>query len=103
MKALVDGAARRRVEHCVVELGTLLDPACGSGTLLVEAEELDELAEAASDAPARGPNSKGNFEREVDAGKAIGSVSEQLGGHATTRYKIITDRFGGIITMYPIP
>ncbi|MFG3614686.1 hypothetical protein [Nocardia sp. NPDC047654] len=66
-------------------------------------EDLDDLADAAEDSPARGPNKDGNYEREVDAGKAIGSVSEQLGGHVTSRYKVVTDRFGGVITMYPIP
>ncbi|MBF6251880.1 hypothetical protein [Nocardia farcinica] len=66
-------------------------------------EDLDNLAEAAEVSPARGPNKDGNYEREVDAGRPIGSVSEQLGGHVTSRYKVVTDRFGGIITMYPIP
>jgi hypothetical protein len=66
-------------------------------------EDLDDLADAAANSPARGPNKDGNFEREVDAGKAIGSVSEESGGHVTSRYKVITDRFGGVITMYPIP
>lgn len=66
-------------------------------------ENLDDLAEAAEISPARGPNKDGNYEREVDAGKPIGSVSEQLGGHVTSRYKVVTDRFGSIITMYPIP
>ncbi|MEV6258541.1 hypothetical protein AB0L97_35315 [Nocardia sp. NPDC051911] len=79
------------------------NPSKGTWPDTITGEELDELAEAAENSPARGPNHDGNFEREVDAGKVIGSVSEQLGGHATSRYKIITDRFGGIITMYPIP
>ncbi len=79
------------------------NPSKGTWPDTITGEALDELAEAAENSPARGPNDDGNFEREVDAGKVIGSVSEQLGGHATSRYKIITDRFGGIITMYPIP
>lgn len=79
------------------------NPSKGTWPDTITGEDLDELAEAAENSLARGPNHDGNFEREVDAGKVIGSVSEQLGGHATSRYKIITDRFGGIITMYPIP
>ncbi|MEU2105272.1 hypothetical protein [Nocardia sp. NPDC019255] len=78
------------------------NPSKGTWPDTITGEELDELAEAAENSPARGPNHDGNFGREVDAGKVIGSVSEQLGGHATSRYKI-TDRFGGIITIYPIP
>ncbi|MGW5318551.1 hypothetical protein [Nocardia thailandica] len=65
--------------------------------------DLDELAEAAENVVARGPNGDGNYERDVDAGRVIGSVAEQIGGAATTRYKVVTDRFGGVITMYPIP
>ncbi|MEU4317651.1 hypothetical protein AB0F85_04550 [Nocardia fluminea] len=65
--------------------------------------DLDELAEAAENVVARGPNDDGNYERDVDAGRVIGSVAEQIGGAVTTRYKVVTDRFGGVITMYPIP
>lgn len=65
--------------------------------------DLDELAEAAENVVARGPNDDGNYERDVDAGRVIGSVAEQIGGAVTTRYKVVTDRFGGVITMYPMP
>ncbi|MFI7000487.1 hypothetical protein [Nocardia sp. NPDC050175] len=85
--------------------GSEYNPSKGTWPDTITSEELDELAEAAANSPARGPNKDGNFEREVDAGEdnIVGSVSEKLGGYATSRYKIVTDRFGGIITMYPIP
>lgn len=66
-------------------------------------EDLDDLVEAAENSPARGPNGDGNFEREITAPDIIGNVSKELGGAATRRYKVVTDRFGGVITMYPIP
>ncbi|RDI64549.1 hypothetical protein [Nocardia pseudobrasiliensis] len=64
--------------------------------------DLEALAEAAREVEARGPNDYGNYEREVDAGRDIGNRSPDNGGQPTRRYKVITDRWGTIINMYPI-
>ncbi|MEV0356860.1 hypothetical protein AB0H71_12430 [Nocardia sp. NPDC050697] len=65
-------------------------------------EDLDELVERAQDTEARGPNDYGNYERDVDAGREIGTTSQEAGARPTTRYKVITDRWGTVVNMYPI-
>lgn len=50
---------------------------------------------------ASGPNANGFFERLVNAGRIVGNASEDTGGLPTTYYRIIQDRRGGVITMYP--
>ncbi|MGY4102492.1 hypothetical protein ACW2Q0_23480 [Nocardia sp. R16R-3T] len=64
--------------------------------------DLDALADAAEGTPARGPNKYGNYERIVDAGENIGNLSKEAGGAATTRYKVITDKYGTVINMFPV-
>ncbi|MBF6171441.1 hypothetical protein [Nocardia blacklockiae] len=65
-------------------------------------ENLDNLVDGARGVEARGPNDYGNYEREVDAGRVIGKRSPDSGGQPTTRYKVITDRWGTVINMYPV-
>ncbi|MBF6327561.1 hypothetical protein [Nocardia transvalensis] len=65
-------------------------------------EDLEALAREGRTVEARGPNDYGNYEREVDAGRVIGNRSQDSGGQPTTRYKVITDRWGTIINMFPI-
>ncbi len=50
---------------------------------------------------ARGPNDYGNYEREVDAGHPVGNRSQNNGGQPTNKYKVITDRWGTVINMFP--
>ncbi|WP_459545160.1 hypothetical protein [Nocardia sp. X0981] len=64
--------------------------------------DLDELVDAADDVPAHGPNEVGNYERVVDAGQVIGNLSKDAGGEPTTRYKVITDRWGTVVNMFPV-
>ncbi|WP_329405120.1 hypothetical protein OG563_23810 [Nocardia vinacea] len=65
-------------------------------------EDLEALADAARGVEARGPNDYGNYEREFDAGRVVGNKSQDSGGQPTTRYKVITDRWGTIVNMFPI-
>ncbi|WP_227998421.1 hypothetical protein [Nocardia australiensis] len=62
-------------------------------------QDLDELVDRAENTTARGPNKYGNYERDVDAGQDVG----QSGGKSTSRYKVITDRWGTVVNMFPIP
>ncbi|MFC4377251.1 hypothetical protein ACFO5K_24530 [Nocardia halotolerans] len=62
-------------------------------------QNLDDLIDGAEDEAARGPNKYGNYERDVDAGTTIG----QSGGKPTSRYKVITDKWGTVTNMFPIP
>ncbi|MFD4458204.1 hypothetical protein [Nocardia sp. NPDC058480] len=61
--------------------------------------DLDDLIDLGEDETARGPNKYGNYERDIDAGENVG----QSGGNPTSRYKIITDRWGTVTNMFPIP
>ncbi|UFS99124.1 hypothetical protein [Nocardia huaxiensis] len=65
--------------------------------------DLDDLIDGAEDETARGPNKYGNYEREVDAGRKIGNVSPDAGGQPTSRYKVITDAWGTVVNMFPVP
>ncbi|WP_054813986.1 hypothetical protein [Nocardia arizonensis] len=62
-------------------------------------QDLDDLVDRAENITARGPNKYGNYEREVDAGQDVG----QSGGRSTSRYKVITDKWGTVVNMFPIP
>lgn len=65
--------------------------------------DLDALVDSANKCSCRGPNANGNYERLIDAGKVIGNVSEDAGGLPTTWYMLVQDKYGGIMSMYPIP
>lgn len=67
-----------------------------------EEVDLEELAKAAADVEAHGPNRRGNFERVVEAVEEIGNVSKMLGGQPTKYYKVITDPWGTVMSIYPI-
>ncbi|MGQ4601360.1 polymorphic toxin type 37 domain-containing protein [Nocardia sp. R6R-6] len=64
--------------------------------------DLDALADSAEETPARGPNQYGNYERIVDAGEVVGNLSKEAGGAAASRYKVITDKYGTVINMFPV-
>ncbi|MBF6299422.1 hypothetical protein IU459_18015 [Nocardia amamiensis] len=66
-------------------------------------EDIDALVEAADNQPATGPNKNGNYERIVEADHTIGNLSKSAGGAPTRRYVVVQDKYGGVITMYPIP
>ncbi|MGV9678871.1 hypothetical protein ACWDSJ_26620 [Nocardia sp. NPDC003482] len=68
----------------------------------LEGEDPDALVEASDGITARGPNDDGNYEREVDAGRVVGNLSPRAGGRPTTKYKVITDRWGAVISMFPV-
>lgn len=65
--------------------------------------DLDELVRASEDVPARGPSGTGRYERIVDAGRIIGTTAADSGGLRTSRYMLVQDKWGGVITMYPFP
>ncbi|MBB6171253.1 hypothetical protein HNR23_001313 [Nocardiopsis mwathae] len=64
--------------------------------------DLDALVEAAESTPARGPNRNGNYERDVTASEIIGNKSQNAGGDPTRRYRVVQDKWGGVITMHPL-
>ncbi len=63
---------------------------------------LDDLADKAAGATAR-KNDRGNFERVVDFGRPVGETSAMDGAKPTSWFMLVQDRFGGVVTMYPIP
>jgi hypothetical protein len=65
--------------------------------------DLDDLVEKANKCDCHGPNPDGNYERNMNAEKIIGNLSEDAGGATTSWYKVVQDKYGGIITMFPIP
>jgi hypothetical protein len=65
--------------------------------------DLDDLVDNANRCKCHGPNANGNFERDVDAGTVIGRLSENADGLPTTWYRVVQDKYGGVITMHPIP
>ncbi|PSK95875.1 pretoxin HINT domain-containing protein [Murinocardiopsis flavida] len=65
-------------------------------------EDLDALVDKANDVELRGPNKDGNYERDVDAGRPIGRKSADNGGESTSRYRVVQDKYGAIITMHPL-
>jgi hypothetical protein len=65
--------------------------------------DLDDLVDNANRCKCHGPNANGNFERDVNAGTVIGRLSDDAGGLPTTWYRVVQDKYGGVITMHPIP
>ncbi|PSK96775.1 intein [Murinocardiopsis flavida] len=65
-------------------------------------QDLDDLVEKANKVEAKGPNKDGNYERDVDAGRIIGRKSQESGGASTTRYRVVQDKYGAVITMHPL-
>ena len=49
------------------------------------------------------PIAGGQFKRVVDTGEIVGNVTLKLGGGPTQRIAIFTDRWGNLITTYPVP
>jgi hypothetical protein len=64
-------------------------------------EDPQDLAQAGAGTEPAGPNANGFYERLVDAGRLIGNASQDSGGLPTSYYRIIHDRWGAVITMYP--
>ncbi|UGT62248.1 WXG100 family type VII secretion target [Nocardia asteroides] len=64
-------------------------------------EDPCQLVEAARNVPPIGPTETGRYERHVDAGRYIGYRSVDHHGAPTTKYVVVQDRWGGIVTMYP--
>ncbi|MGW2187869.1 ricin-type beta-trefoil lectin domain protein [Streptomyces sp. NPDC001719] len=64
--------------------------------------DLDELVERSLASHPVGPNSSGFFERDVDAERLIGVTSEATGRQPTSWFKLVQDKYGAVITMYPI-
>lgn len=65
-------------------------------------EDLEDLLDKANECPCGGPNKDGWFERDVDAGRPVGNISEKFGGLPTNWYRVVQDKYGGIISMHPI-
>lgn len=63
-------------------------------------EDLYKLADDSNKFPAV-PQLNGNCAHVCDAGREIGRTARDQGGLPTTTYTVITDRFGGVITMHP--
>jgi hypothetical protein len=98
--AMLDNASEDKVRNVHVEGGSKIDETKG---VFDSGVDLDALVEKANKCDCRGPNDNNNFERIVDAGRPVGNVSESIGGLPTTWYMMVQDKYGGIMTMYPIP
>ncbi|WP_329461012.1 polymorphic toxin-type HINT domain-containing protein [Streptomyces sp. NBC_01431] len=65
--------------------------------------DLDQLAEKAGGVASSEPNASGFYERVVNYEKPIGETSAQDGARQTSWFMLVQDKWGGVITMYPIP
>jgi RHS repeat-associated protein len=65
--------------------------------------DLDDIVDAANQCRCAGPNKDGNYERVVDFGSIVGNTSAVGGGKVTSWVLVVQDRFGGVVTMYPVP
>jgi hypothetical protein len=64
--------------------------------------DLDDLVARGNNCACQGPNASGFYERNVNHGSPVGRLSEDAGGLPTSWYKVVQDKYGGVITMYPI-
>jgi hypothetical protein len=64
--------------------------------------DLDDLVARGNNCACQGPNASGFYERNVNYGSPIGRLSEDAGGLPTSWYKVVQDKYGGVITMHPI-
>ncbi|MBY8885751.1 HINT domain-containing protein [Streptomyces sp. PTM05] len=65
--------------------------------------DLEHLVEKASEVAPSEPNESGFYERVVNYGKPIGETSANDGARQTSWFMLVQDKYGGVITMYPIP
>ena len=65
--------------------------------------DLDHLAERASRFPPSEPNNHGFYERVVNYGSPVGETSARDKARQTSWFMLVQDKYGGVITMYPIP
>jgi hypothetical protein len=65
--------------------------------------DLDDLVERGNACACQGPNDRGFYERDVNHGSPVGRLSEEAGGLPTSWYRVVQDKYGGVITMHPIP
>ncbi|MCU1683855.1 MAG: hypothetical protein JWQ81_4594 [Amycolatopsis sp.] len=98
--AMLDNASEDKVLNVHVAGGKSIDETKG---VFDAGSDLDALVDKANKCDCRGPNQNGNFERLVDAGRPVGNVSRSIGGLPTNWYMLVQDKYGGIMTMYPIP
>ncbi|MFF0270719.1 polymorphic toxin-type HINT domain-containing protein [Kribbella sp. NPDC004536] len=63
-------------------------------------EDLYQLAEDSNRFPAT-PQENGRCARICDAGRLIGNRAPSEGGAPTSTYTVITDKYGGVVTMHP--
>ncbi|MFE6160615.1 ricin-type beta-trefoil lectin domain protein [Streptomyces sp. NPDC056486] len=64
--------------------------------------DLDDLVEKSYRSKAVGPNGKGFYERNVNAGTLIGVTSQVTGSQPTSWFKLVQDKYGSVRSMYPI-
>ncbi|MFF1692026.1 hypothetical protein ACFVXC_00080 [Streptomyces sp. NPDC058257] len=64
--------------------------------------DLDELVEKSYGSKPVGPNDKGFYERNVNAGTLVGVTSEVTGSQPTSWFKLVQGTYGSVRTMYPI-
>jgi hypothetical protein len=79
--------------------GELVD---ASKSIFNAEEDPYALADAAANAEPVGPNARSFFERDVNAGRIIGNLSQNAGGLPTTWYRVVQGFWGDVRSMHPI-
>ncbi len=98
--AMLDDASEAYVRRKYMPGGANVTP---DKSVFDEGVDLDDHVERSNSCACRGPNASGFYERDVDAGRVIGRLSEDTGGSPTTWYRVVQDKYGGVIAMHPIP
>ncbi|MBB2934390.1 hypothetical protein FHX82_001410 [Amycolatopsis bartoniae] len=98
--AMLDNASEKKVRDVHMPGGSLVT---SDKSVFDAGVDLDALVDKANACPCRGPNANGNFERLVDNGSPVGRLSQDAGGLPTNWYMLVQDKYGGIMSMYPIP
>lgn len=65
--------------------------------------DLNDIVDISKGTSPVGPNPDGFYERTFNTGKLIGTTARDYGGHATSWVTLVQDKYGGVITMYPVP
>ncbi len=80
-------------------------PGINAGQFTISQKEVKALLQSKQvvNSSVRVSELSGQFIREVDIGRTIGTVKPSLGGQTTSNLIVITNRTGNLVSTYPIP